>query len=216
MLTQKSLDFLKDLAKNNNRDWFHANKARYEADLKKPFEHFIGQIIQEVKKVDPRIIIDPKKAIFRINRDTRFSKDKSPYKTNVGAYIAPSKDLPGYYIHLDQGTFMLAGGAYSLEKEPLYQIRQHIARYPQQFQDIIQQADFLAKFETIQGEKNKKLPVEFQEAAKAQPLLFNKQFYAGAELDPKTILQDDFQNIVMEHYFVIKPLNDFLIAALGA
>ena len=215
MLTQSSLDFLKDLSKNNNRDWFQTNKARYEKELKKPFEDFIGQIIQEIKKEDPRITLEPKKAIFRIHRDTRFSKDKTPYKTNVGAYISPAKELPGYYIHLEQGTFMTAGGAYSLEKEQLYQVRQHISRNPQHFKDIINHPDFKAHFEEgIRGEQNKKLPPEFQEAAKKQPLLFNKQFYAGAELDPKIILQADVMNVVMSHYHALKPLNDFLIEAL--
>lgn len=219
MLTQKALDFLRDLSKNNNRDWFQENKARYEADLKKPFETFIGQIIQEIQKVDQQIIIEPKKAIFRINRDTRFSKDKSPYKTNVGAIISRAgtkvKELPGFYIHLEQGTFMLGGGAYFLEKEPLYQVRQHIMLNPQRFKDIINHPNFKNKFdEGIQGEKNKKLPAEFQQASENQPLLYNKQFYVMAELDPKTILQDDIITQVMEHYTVIKPFNDFMIEAL--
>ncbi|MFN7117032.1 MAG: DUF2461 domain-containing protein [Saprospiraceae bacterium] len=219
MLTQKALDFLKDLTKNNNRDWFQSNKARYETDLKKPFEHFIGEIIREIQKSDPQITIEPKKAIFRINRDTRFSKDKSPYKTNVGALISRAgtkvKELPGFYIHLEQGVFMLGGGAYFLEKEPLYQVRQHIMLHPQRFKDIINHPTFKDKFEEgVLGEKNKKLPAEFIQSAKQQPLLYNKQYYVMAELDPKTILQDDVISLVMAHYQAMKPLNDFLIEAL--
>lgn len=219
MLTQKSLDFLRDLASNNTREWFQENKARYEVDLKKPFEDFIGQVIREVYKIDPRISIEPKKAIFRIHRDTRFSKDKSPYKTNVGAYLSPAgvkgKELPGLYLHLDQHTFMLGGGAYFLDKEPLHQVRQHILLNPTRFQAIITHPDFVAKYKALsQGEQNKKLPIEFQEAAKAQPLLYYKQFFAGAELSPQTILQPDVIEIVLAHYKALKPLNDFLIEAM--
>lgn len=219
MLTQKSLDFLKDLAKNNNRDWFQANKARYEADLKKPFENFIGQIIREIQKEDPQITIEPKKAIFRINRDTRFSKDKSPYKTNVGAIIAPGgtkgKELPGLYIHVEAGAMMIGGGAYFLDKEPLYQVRQYIMMNPQRFNDIINNPDFKAHFENgILGEKNKKIPIEFQETAVNQPLLYNKQFYVMAEFDPKNVLRDNAVDFVMTHYHAEKPLNNFLIEAL--
>lgn len=220
MITEKALEFLKDLAKNNNRDWFQANKARYEADLKKPFEHFISKIILEIQKVDDRVVLEPKKAIFRINRDTRFSKDKSPYKTNVGAYISPkgvqSKELPGFYIHLEQGTFMLGGGAYFLEKEPLYRVRQHIMLNPERFISILNDPAFVEKYESLaKGEQNKKLPIEFQEAATNQPFLLYKQFYAGAELDPTLVMKDNILDIVMEHYHAIKPLNDFLIEVLN-
>ncbi len=212
MLTQKSLDFLKDLAKNNNRDWFQTNKTRYEVDLKKPFEDFVGQIIQEIRKVDERVTVEPKKAIFRIHRDTRFSKDKTPYKNNVGAIISPKgKDEPGLYIHIEHGMLMLSGGAYFLEKEQLYKVRQQIMMHSEQFHDIINKVAFKEKFGTIQGEKNKKLPVEFQEAAVQQPLLYNKQFYAMAELDPKEVLREDAVGFVLEYYKAIKPLNDFLL-----
>lgn len=221
MLTQKALDFLRDLSKNNNREWFQDHKARYEADLKKPFEDFIGQIIKEVQKEDPQITIDPKKAIFRIYRDTRFSKDKSPYKTNVGAIISPTgtkvKELPGLYIHLEVGAMMIGGGAYFLDKEPLYQVRQYIVMNPQRFNDIIHNPTFKEKFEDgIRGEKNKILPPEFKEAADNQPILYNKQFYVMAEHDPKNALGQAAVNFVMEHYHAIKPLNDFMIEALNA
>jgi uncharacterized protein (TIGR02453 family) len=172
-----------------------------------------------VYKIDPRISIEPKKAIFRIHRDTRFSKDKTPYKTNVGAYLSPGgakgKELPGLYLHLDQGTFMLGGGAYFLDKEPLHQVRQHIMLNPARFKNIITHPDFVAKYKALsEGEQNKKLPLEFQEAAKEQPLLYYKQFFAGAELAPETILQADVMETVLAHYKALKPLNDFLIEAM--
>lgn len=220
MLTQQSLDFLKDLSKNNNRDWFHDNKKRYEKELKKPFENTIGAIIQEVQKVDPNIVVTPKQAIFRIYRDTRFSKDKSPYKTHVSAILAPGgtkqKEHPGMYIHVEPGMLMLGGGAYFLETQSLYQLRQFITLNIKRFENIISNPGFVEKYETLKGEKNKRLPKEFMEAAETQPLLYNKQFYYMAELDPKNVLRKDFVPFVMEHYHAAKPFNDFLIEALNS
>ncbi len=220
MLTQLSLGFLKDLSKNNNRDWFHDNKKRYEKELKKPFEGMIGAIIQEVQKVDPTVVVTPKQAIFRIYRDTRFSKDKSPYKTHVSAVIAPGgtkqKEYPGMYIHVEPGMLMLGGGAYFLDTQSLYQVRQFITLNVKRFENIISNPEFVEKFETLKGEKNKRLPKEFMEAAETQPLLYNKQFYYMAELDPKNVLREDFVPFVMEYYHAAKPFNDFLVEALNS
>lgn len=137
----------------------------------------------------------------------------------MGAIITPGgtkgKELPGLYIHLEAGAMMVGGGAYFLDKEPLYQVRQHIIRNPQHFKDIINHPDFKAHFEDgIRGEQNKKLPVEFQEAAVNQPLLYNKQFYVMAELDPQNALGENAIELVLSHYHALKPLNDFLIEAL--
>ncbi|MDX1943168.1 MAG: DUF2461 domain-containing protein [Saprospiraceae bacterium] len=218
MLTQQSLDFLKDLSKNNNREWFEANKKRYEKDLKKPVEEVIGKIIQEIQKIDPAVAITPKKAIFRIYRDIRFSKDKSPYKTHVGAVVSPGgtqlKEYPGIYIHVESGSLMIGGGAYFLETQPLYQLRQYIVHHIDEFNSLISEPNFKAKYGELKGEKNKKLPLEFQEVAEKQPLLYNKQFYFMAELDPKNAIREDFVDFVMEHYRASKPFNDFLIEAL--
>ena len=118
MLTTASFDYLKDLSKNNNREWFHANKKAYEKDLKKPFQNLVQQLIDTFQRHDPDIQIQPKEAIFRINRDIRFSKDKTPYKTHVSAIISPKgrkgKEYPGFYFHFEAGRLMMGGGAYFL------------------------------------------------------------------------------------------------------
>ncbi len=99
-LNKNFLSYLKDLKNNNNRDWFHENKKRYESDLKKPFLQLLEQLIQRLQSFSPEIQITPKEAIFRINRDIRFSKDKSPNKTHVAAILSKygrkSKGYPGY------------------------------------------------------------------------------------------------------------------------
>ena len=218
MLTTASFDYLKDLSKNNNREWFHANKKVYEKDLKKPFQNLVQQLIDTFQQHDPDIQIQPKDAIFRINRDIRFSKDKTPYKTHVSAIISPKgrkgKEYPGFYFHFEAGRLMMGGGAYFLEKESLQNVRQVIALEPQKFEKLVTDSTFVEYYEVLQGEKNKRLPKEFKAIHEEQPLIANKQFYAIAELDPKNVLKDGFLAFAEQHYLALKPLNDFLIKAI--
>mgnify|MGYP005845636309 FL=1 len=215
---QAALGFLKDLSKNNNREWFHEHKKRYEQELKKPFENLIAQLIEAVQEVDSTLLLLPKQAIFRIHRDTRFSKDKTPYKTHVSAIIVPggtkNKETPGFYMQLEPGMLMLGGGAYFLEGASLYKMRQFIMQNLEDFNKVIHYPDFITKYETLQGERNKRLPPEFAEAATAQPLLYNKQFYYMAELDPQHIFRTDVIHFIIEYYHAAKPVHDFLVAAL--
>lgn len=218
MIDQKALDFLKDLRKNNNRDWFHANKKRYEADLKKPFATLVTSLIEIVKEIDPLTEIQAKDAIFRINRDTRFSKDKTPYKTHVGAIISrfgrKQKEFPGYYVHIEAGRLMLGGGAYFLPTDLLRKVREHIIAHPDTFESIIQEKDFVEKYESIQGSKNKRLPKEMQAAAEQQPLIYNKQFYYMTELPPKIAISSDFIDFCRLYFEAGAQLNQFIMDAI--
>ncbi len=218
MLTQQSLDFLKDLSQNNNREWYHDHKKRYEKELKKPFEKLVASIISEVQKVDSEIDVPAKKAIFRIYRDTRFSKDKTPYKTHVSAIIAPggtkNKEYPGFYLHVEPGMLMMGGGAYFLETQTLHQVREFITRNTDRFHALVTDSTFVAKYENVRGEQNKRLPKELTEVADKQPLLYNKQFYYMAELPPEHVLREDFLEYLMEYYLAAKPMKDFLKEAL--
>jgi uncharacterized protein (TIGR02453 family) len=220
MLTQESFDFLRDLSRNNNRDWFHTNKKRYEQHLKEPFKAFVQALIDTFQKHDPSIQIAPKDAIFRINRDIRFSKDKSPYKTQCLGHHLPregrkGKEYPGFYLHVEYGRLMMGGGAYFVEKETLYQIRQSIAHQSgSRFQSIYTAPAFVEKYETIQGDQHKRLPKEFKDLAEKEPLIANKQFYMMAELDPAHILADDVLDFVESYYLAGKPLSDFLAEAM--
>lgn len=219
MLTKKSFDFLKDLSRNNNREWFQTNKKRYEAELKLPFEQFISSLIESYKKLDPQINILPKDAVFRIHRDTRFSKDKTPYKNHVGALISrygrQGKEFPAHYIHIEVGRLMLGGGAYFLEKDSLEAVRQHIMRNPERFSRIINNPEFMEKFGEVKGEKNVRIPKELQAFAKEQPLIANKQFYFMAELPPENIMGDGAVEYAMNYFRAGEELNVFLREAMG-
>ncbi len=220
-LEYKLLEFLSDLAAHNDRDWFHAHKARYENDVKAPFEAFVGALIEHIQETaDPNVLITPKQAVFRIYRDTRFSADKAPYKTHVSAIISPfgtkSKEYPGFYLQVGPGKFWLGGGAYFLEKETLHKVRSAIAENPGEFMEIINEPAFVAHFGEVLGEKNKRLPEEFQEHAKAVPLLANKQFYYMAELPAEAALGPAALDTALAHYKAGKALTDFLAQAMTA
>ena len=218
MITSDFLQFLYELSQNNNRDWFEKNKPRYEKQVKKPFEQLVGTLIQRFQtSFEPEFNLLPKQCIFRIYRDTRFSKDKTPYKNHVSASFegvagktAEKISYPGYYLQIGFGSLMLGGGAYQLEKEPLHKIRAAIAASPSDFRELADEPTFKKYFpEGLRGEKNKILPPEFKAAAASEPMLYMKQFYFMTELDPETLLKPDAVDIIMAHFEAAHALNAF-------
>ena len=213
------LGFLKELAANNNRDWFHANKKRYEKNVKEPFAAFVGELIARVKETDKRIEIQPKDAIFRIYRDTRFSKDKTPYKTNVSAVISPGgrKDATnlGLYIEMNPEHIRVYSGAYMLDKAQLEDIRYHIANNLEKFDKLLNEKSFKDNFGTIRGEQNKRLPKELREAGDLQNLIYNKQFYWFTELDPELATHPELPQLVMDKYHACGNMRAFIAEGLG-
>lgn len=216
--TQDFLDFFKDLAKNNNRDWFQANKKRYERSVKEPFAVFIQKMIDLMHADDPSVNIETKDAIFRINRDVRFSQDKSPYKLNASAIVSPGgkkdKSIPGLYIQLDAEHVRIYSGAHMLEKDALQRVREKIAGNLKEFDKLVNDKKFKNTWGDIHGEQNKKLPKELQAAADQQPLLYNKGWYYFIKWDPETILDKKLPEKIMKAYAVAQPLNTFLGEAI--
>lgn len=217
--TKEFLQFFRDLAANNNRDWFHEHKKNYEKEVKEPFATFTADLIEIVKQDDDLLDIEPKQAIFRIYRDVRFSKDKTPYKTNVSAVIAPGgrkeMAIPGMYIQLDAEHTWIYGGVYMPNKHQLEDIRYAIANDMKGFQKLIDETSFVDHYGEIKGETYKRLPKDWQELAEEQPLLYNKQFYYFAKLNPDSVLRDDFMDIIMEYYRAGLGLRNFFRKALG-
>lgn len=153
--------FLKELQDNNNRDWFTENKPRYERHVKKPFESFVRDLILRMQQYDPACKIEPKDAIFRIYRDIRFSKDKTPYKTNVSAIIGrggrKEMSLAGMYLEMGHQHLRVYGGVYKPDKDQLNAIRQEILYNQSEFNRVINDAEFKRCFGELRGEKNKRL-----------------------------------------------------------
>lgn len=213
------IKYFKGLAKNNNKTWFDKNKPTYEAVAKKPFEKLVADLILKMQKLHPGFHCEVKDAIFRINRDIRFSADKTPYKTQVSAAIVNGgkKNFvdPGLYIELAPGNLSIYGGVYMPDKEQLSAIRTAINNNPTQIKKLKQDKKFNAVYGGIKGDINKVLPPEFKEAAKSEPLIAHKQFYFHTKYtDDKELLGDHLIRFIMNHYEIGLPWANFFSEAL--
>ena len=212
------IEFLRELELNNNREWFEANKKRYEASVKAPMEAFAATMIERMREIYPDLDVAPKSTLFRIYRDVRFSKEKTPYKTHVGMAVGPKgrrdPNSPSFSVHLGPRDFYFGSGYYMVDPEQLKAIRTHIAANLVEFQARLDDAPFRNLFGTVKGECGKLLPPELKAAAERQPLVFNKQFYYGAEYDPEVALGGDVPEFLMTHMRASMPMNDFLRRAL--
>lgn len=217
MLSQHYFDFFAGLERNNTKEWFDAHKADYERHVKGPFRDLVAALIEAVREREPDLHIEPKDTLFRINRDIRFSKDKSPYKTHMGAIISKygrkSEGYPGFYIHAEATGGYVGGGAYGPDKERLSIIREMIADDPAAFRKLIGAKPFVKHFESIKGERNKIVPAEFKEAAAAEPLIANKQFYYMAPVPPEIFMRKDAVKAIMAYYDAARPLREYLAQA---
>ena len=210
--------FFDQLGKNNHKEWFDANRPTYEKEVKEPFKKFVTHILNELAKEQPDILKDASKSIFRINRDIRFAKDKSPYKNHVGAVFSRSgtKDIrPGYYLHLGAKEIFIGGGMYEVDKEKLEKIRQEIYYNPEAFKKLINEKNFKSYYGTVQGEKNKILTAEYKEFAKQQPVIANKQFYYMAKLKKEDVLDKNFDKTVLKYFKAASKFNEFMMQAIS-
>lgn len=216
--TKEFTKFFEELKQNNNREWFTANKKRYEKHVKRPFEAFVSELIVKMQEYDPQCTIQPKDAIFRIYRDIRFSKDKTPYKTNVSAVIGrggrKEKTLVGMYVELSADHIRIYGGVYMPDKEQLYSIRQEILYNQKEFERLISDKTFVKYFGEVRGDKNIRLPPEFAEIQDEQALIANKQFYYYSEIDPKLITDDGLIEALFTRFEAGADLRNFLLAPL--
>lgn len=217
--TKDYLDFFKTLAANNHKDWFDANRKTYETVVREPFKVFIADVIQAVQKIDPEVVIQPRDAIFRINRDVRFSKDKTPYKLFNSAIISKTgrkdKSYPGMYIELNPERLAIYGGVFMPDKTQIEKMRNYIIRNNKNLESILNAKAFKDSYGDILGDKYKRLPKEIQEKAEKLPLLYNKQWYYQLSLPPKTILQEDLMDVILKYYKIGHPLQEFLTKALS-
>jgi uncharacterized protein (TIGR02453 family) len=210
--------FFEQLAKNNNKEWFDKNRSTYETEVKAPFKKFVGLIQSELAKDHPEFLREPSKAIFRINRDIRFAKDKSPYKDHVGALFSRSgtKDSrPSFYLHIGAKEVFLGGGMYDVDKEKLEKIRQEIYYNNDVFKKIINDKAFKTLYGEVQGERNKVLTPNYKEFAKEQPIIANKQFYYMAQLKKEDVLDKNFEKTVLKYYKAAAKFNEFMMQAIS-
>lgn len=213
------LIFFKELAANNHKEWFDSNRKRYENIVKIPFQIFIDDLINELVKIDPEIKITSKEAIFRINKDLRFSKDKTPYKLNNSAVISKQgrvdKTHPGLYIELGPEHLRIYGGLYMPSTAEIQKVREAIVHQSEYFKNLIESPVFKKSYNQIRGEKQIRIPKEFKLIAEIQPLVLNKQWYYFAEFSPKKIIEDNLLELVVQYYQNGFAVKEFFKNALG-
>ncbi len=218
-LTAETLRFLAELEENNNRDWFQANKKRYETHVKVPFQRLVDDLIDRLSAIDPAMLTTSREAIFRINRDIRFSADKSPYKTHLGAVISTQgKNAPlidGLYLQVGAHECFMAAGVYMPDPKQILAIREAMAADPARVCGLLEDPAFSTAFGKIEGEKNKVIAKELKAAAEQQPLIYNKQFfYTHYFKDVSVVLEADFAERLIKLCHIAGPWNDFLREAL--
>ena len=214
-LNKETLKFLRDLTKNNNREWFNENKEKYTAAHENVLS-FVEAIIAEIAEFDEEIgRTDAKKSLFRIYRDVRFSKDKSPYKTNFGAGLGMGKGskISGYYLHIEPGKSFLAGGVYHPEVSVLKEIRKEISENGEEFLQILTEKNFKKNFKELSADdKLVKVPQGFEKENPMAEYLKHKSFVVTYPLDDKDLLDENAAKNISEIFRSIQPLNRFLEA----
>ena len=216
--TKSFITFFEDLANNNQKEWFHANKKRYESEVKKPFETFLSDLIASIQKEDPSLSIAPKDCVLRINRDLRFSKDKTPYNLHYSAVVSHTgrkdKSVPGIFLRFTPEEVGVMGGAYVLDRDQLKAIRSDIMKQPEIINNLISDKAFKSKFGDLQGEESKRMPPEFQEASEHNPLLLKKQFYFMTKREPALITSEKLLPELMAYWHAARPLNEYLTSII--
>lgn len=212
--------WLTALARNNRREWYHANKKDYERHVKAPFEEFVEALLHVMASKDRAYAgVDPKQAMFRLARDTRFAKDKTPYKTHMSAALVPGgkrMETPGFYVQLGTDGLAMAGGLYQPDKEQITAVRRAIVKDGKTLNRLLKAKAFRSRFGELAGDRNKRLPPEFQEAAESEPLLYYKQFYWWVEYPgAKQAVRPDLEKFVLAHWEAGRPASDWLRKAVG-
>ncbi|MBU8884042.1 DUF2461 domain-containing protein [Kaistella sp. DKR-2] len=210
-----TLNFLRNLTKNNNREWFAEHKEKYISAQENVIS-FVENLIENIGEFDGEILkTDAKKSVFRIYRDVRFSQDKSPYKTNFGAGLGMGKGnkISGYYLHIEPGKSFLAGGVYQPEPSVLKEIRKEISMNGKDFLKILEQKEFRHNFRGLSVEgKLKRVPTGFDKEDPMAEYLKLKNFIVNHPISDEALMNSDAAKNFAKIYQSIKPLNDFLSA----
>ena len=213
------LDFLSVLRENNNKAWMETHQADYR-QVRNTFIEITHFLIKGMGQLDQSIAnLEPNRCIFRMNRDIRFSKDKSPYKTNMGAHLTPGGRIgghAGYYLHIEpHGQSFLAGGVYQPSSDALKKIRQEIDYNADDLIKTIHASRFKKLFGVLQGTKLKKTPQGYHAGHPQAELLKMKSFVAMYPASDSMVTQKYFLSHVLEIFQDIMPLNKFLNTAIS-
>ncbi len=220
--TKETISFFRKLKRNNTRDWFEANRGTYEENVMAPAKAFVIAMGPRLKRISPNIVAAPKvnKSIFRLNRDTRFSKDKSPYKPNLGIYFwegpLSRMESPGFYVHLEPPKFMIAGGYYVFPEWLIGPYRKAVI-HPKQGKElvaILKKITGLKGFE-VGGQHYKRVPAGFDASHPHAGLLLHNGIHAWLETDiPEEFFTPNLVDYCIGKFKPLVPLHRWCVALL--
>ncbi|WP_300618848.1 DUF2461 domain-containing protein [Dokdonella sp.] len=219
--SKKTFAFLRDLAANNNREWFAAHRARYEADLRDPYLRLIGDLAAPLAKISPHYRADPRTqggSLFRIHRDTRFANDKTPYKTWAGARFGHERrreiEAPSFYMHIQPRGCFAGGGIWHPEPATLKKIREFLADNPASWKKAVHSKAFEERF-GFWGERLTRPPRGYDPAHELIEDIKLKNYAAGQDFPDALACSDELHPYLVDTYKRIAPMIDYLCAAVG-
>src|SRR6266487_3764552 len=208
--TPHTLRFLRALKRNNRREWFNAHRDDYDAHVRQPMTAIIERLAVDLRSFAPELVASPKASMYRIHRDTRFSEDKTPYKTHVAA-VFPPRGLPkhegaGAYFHVAPDGVWIGGGMYAPQTPQLHAVREHIAANVRRLRAIVQSAGFRRHIGRLEGERLQRVPRGFPGDHPAAEYLKFRQFLAGCEFPPELAASPAFYRTLLTVFRQVAPL----------
>lgn len=210
----RALSFLRALKRNNDREWFRERKDHYERLLRSPMTGLVERLADDMRQFAPHLVADPKTAIYRIYRDTRFSDDKTPLKTNIAASF-PTRGLPkhqgaGLYLEVAPGWVWIGGGMYAPDTSQLLAVREHIAANHRRLRAIVESPAFTKTVGELHGDQLQRTPRGFAADHPAAVYLRYRQFLAGREFPAAFATSRRFYAGVLDVFKQVAPLTTFL------
>jgi uncharacterized protein (TIGR02453 family) len=217
--TADTLKFLRALKRNNRREWFNARRDQYEAHVRQPMIAIIERLADDVREFAPELVASPKVSMYRIYRDTRFSEDKTPYKTHAAA-VFPTRGMAkhegaGVYFHISPDEVWIGGGMYAPQPPQLHAVREHISTHVRQLRAIVESPGFRRRLGALDGEKLARVPRGFRKDDPAAEYLKFRQFIAGAEMPGAFAASPKFYGTLLSVFREVVPLARFLNAPLA-
>ena len=210
----EAITFLRGLERNNKREWFQPRKSIYEDHVKKPLEELVNAVNAELAEFSPRHVTPVKKAIFRIYRDTRFSKDKKPYKTHVAAtfflHSLGKAAGPCYYFHFTAKELLIFAGVYMPEREELIAIRNLLAEQHDNFLQLLRDRSLKKIMGELQGEQLSRVPKGFDKDHPAEDLIRRKQWFLENTLDGSAVTSSRMLPEIVSRFRAAAPMVEFL------
>jgi len=214
----ETLRFLRALKRNNRREWFNTHRDEYERYVREPMTAVVERLAEDFRAFAPELVASPKVSMYRIYRDTRFSENKTPYKTHIAA-VFPTRGLlkhqgAGVYFHISPEGVWAGGGMYSPEPAQLYAVREHIAANIKQLRAIVESPGFRRQVGELEGEKLTRVPRGFPKDHEAAEYLKHRHFIAGTEFPAELAASPKFYGTLLSVFRQVLPLSRFLNAPL--